>query len=122
MEKETGVRCWLLGCGNVPDSGCFLFFEPSSVHLLCYQTFPFFLSEAPLKTLSELFDSILIFNLHLSAEMPGANCFSWTAAHELTYNLIQVQLLKGSAAPLTWVISVLHDVVEIYQTNHNQFS
>lgn len=53
----------------------------------------FLLSEPPLKTLSELFTYILIFKLYLSAEMPGANCFSWTAAHELTYNLIQV--IKG---------------------------
>lgn len=81
----------------------FSLFQPSPVRFLCYQTFLSLLSEAPLNTLTQLFISILIFNLHLSAEMPGANCFSWTAAHELTYNLIQVQSLKGSAAPLSWV-------------------
>lgn len=97
----------------------FSFFQPSALHFLCYQTFLCLLSEAPLKTLPQLFASLLIVNLHLSAEMPGANCFSWTAAHECTYNLSQVQSLKGSDAPLSCVISILHDVVEVYQTNHN---
>lgn len=78
----------------------------------------FLLAEAPLKTLPELYAPSPIVSLHLSAEMPGANCFSWTSAHEPTYDLIQVQPLKTNDAPLSWIISILHDLVESYQTSH----